>query len=133
QAFIRRPEELRDTIREVSAENGRDVKAPGVRPRLLTGLGGLSAHEPGLRALADLPICVPFHSIIPQVSFCGIELNTDGVVRYNSSHLEGAESEAITRGIHTSHDSWQVSREVKRALCEHLRSVDSAGPCRPAP
>ena len=125
QAFIRRPEELRKTIRNVASENGRDVKAPGLKPRVLTGLGGLRPHEPGLEALLEIPICVPYHSIIPQASICGVELHTDGVVRYNSSHLDGAESEKITHGVHTSHDSREVSREVKRILCEHLSQIDA--------
>jgi hypothetical protein len=104
--------------------NGRDVAAPGVRVRPLNGVGGVSPNDPALRALLPLPIAVPYHSIIPQLTVLGHELNTDGVVHYSSSHLDGAESEKITNGFHTTHDSLEVSQEVRRILREHLREVD---------
>jgi hypothetical protein len=126
QVVIQRSTELGDMIREVARENGRGVTAPGVRRRLLNGVGGLSPNDPALLTLLQLPICVPYHSIIPLITLCGHELRTDGVVRYHSSHLDGAESEKITHGFHTSHDSWPVVEEVKRILCEHLRAIDNS-------
>jgi pimeloyl-ACP methyl ester carboxylesterase len=126
QIAIHRPKELRDTIRNIARENGRSVAAPGVRTRLLNGVGGLSPHDPALNALLDVPIAVPFHSIIPQIHFLGHDLHTDGIVRYESAHLDGAESEKLTTGIHGTHDSWEVSQEVRRILREHLQSVDQS-------
>src|SRR5207248_9713225 len=89
-------------------------------------VGGLSPNDPALNALLNVPICVPYHSIIPQIHVLGFELHTDGVVRYASAHLDGAESEKLTRGIHGTHDSWEVSSEVRRILREHLQTVDAA-------
>ena len=97
------------------------------RTRLLTGVGGLNPHDPALNALLDVPICVPFHSIIPQITIFGHQFHTDSVVRYSSSHLDGAESETITSGIHTTHDKWEVTQEIKRILCEHLAGIGRAG------
>jgi pimeloyl-ACP methyl ester carboxylesterase len=121
---IRRPRELRDTIRELVRENGRDVAAPGVRARPLNGVGGLSPKDPALAALRRLPILVPYHSVIPQIVVFGRMLPTDGVVGYRSSHIEGAASETILRGFHTSHDSWQVTQEIMRICREHLAEID---------
>ena len=59
----------------------------------------LSPHDPALLALARLPIAVPFHSIIGE-KHNGSE--SDGVVRYASSHLDGATSELIVRSGHNA-------------------------------
>jgi len=120
RALIHRPEELREMIREVSRENGPEVGAPGVRTREINGLGNLNPRDPALAAILPIPLCVPYHSIIPQLTIAGYQLKTDGVVPYYSSHLDGAESETITPGFHTSHDSWPVCQEVKRILRQHL-------------
>jgi pimeloyl-ACP methyl ester carboxylesterase len=124
QIVIRRPREQRAMIREVVRENGLDIAAPGVRARPLNGIGGLRPVDPGLNALRSLPILVPYHSIIPQLVLFGIPLRTDGVVRYRSSHIDGAESELITPGFHTTHDSWPVTREIIRICRQHLAELD---------
>jgi pimeloyl-ACP methyl ester carboxylesterase len=134
QTAIHRPKELRDTIIELRRDNGRDVAAPGARTRLLNGVGSLNPRDPALNALLDVPICVPFHSIIPQITILGHQFRTDSVVRYSSSHLEGAESEKITRGIHTTHDAWQTTEEIERILREHLTTIDrGCAPITPSP
>lgn len=120
QERIHHPLELREIIREVIRCNGRSVVADGVRARPLNGVGNMSIHDPALKALLCLPIAVPFHSIIPQVSLLGHQLNTDGIVRYRSSHLDGAESEKITRGFHTSHSKQDFTEELKRILHDNL-------------
>ena len=92
----------------------------------MNGVGSLNPKDATLEALLDVPICVPFHSIIPQITVLGHQLHTDIVVRYSSSHLEGAESEKITTGIHTTHDGWQVTKEIEHILHEHLAAIDRA-------
>ena len=127
QQLIHRPKELRDAVRELARQNGPDVVASGVRARRLNGVGGMSPHDPALQALLELPILVPYHSIIPQMTIAGIQLRTDGLVRYRSSHLDGAESEAITKGFHTAHYTCEVTREIKRILCRNLEAADRPG------
>jgi hypothetical protein len=46
-----------------------------------------------LNSLAALPIKVPFHSIIGNRGIDEGADSSDGIVDYESSHLEGAESE----------------------------------------
>jgi hypothetical protein len=122
QPFIFRPQELRTAIRDVSRQNGPDVLAEGVTLRPVNGIGELTPRSPILNALLDLPITAPYHSIIPLLTIAGCQCQTDGFVHYTSSHLDGAASEMITPGFHTSHDSPESTAELKRILCEHWRS-----------
>ena len=50
--------------------------------------------------------------------------DTDGVVEYRSSHLEGAESERVVAGTHVSQQEPAVTRELDRILREHLAATD---------
>ena len=60
----------------------------------------LSPKSTALIALSELPIEVPFHSIIGQQHPGTKERGSDGVVPYWSSHLDGAASERVVRGGH---------------------------------
>ena len=55
----------------------------------------LSPKSPALIALSELPIEVPYHSVIGQQYPGPKERGSDGVVPYWSSHLDGAQSEVI--------------------------------------
>ena len=76
----------------------------------------LSPKEPALRALAQLPIRVPFHSIIGQHNAGPVETSSDGVVPYTSSHLDGAASELVVRSGHNVSENRDAQREVIRIL-----------------
>jgi triacylglycerol esterase/lipase EstA (alpha/beta hydrolase family) len=76
----------------------------------------LSPRDPALHALVDLPIEVPFHSIMGQTHAGGVETSSDGVVPYTSSHLEGASSEIVVRSGHSVCESPDAQREVLRIL-----------------
>ena len=45
---------------------------------------------------------------------------TDGVVSYESAHLDGAESEVMVRHNHFVNDTIEATREVHRVLNIHL-------------
>lgn len=76
----------------------------------------LSPRDPALYALADLPIEVPFHSIIGQTHAGAVETSSDGVVPYASSHLDGASSELAVRSGHSVCENADAQREVIRIL-----------------
>ncbi len=125
EALIRRPDELTAIMEAIGQANGRDVVVPGVRGRRLNGIAELRPGDPILRAVerAGITPGVPYHSIIPQLGLDGIDLPTDGIVPYRSSHIDGAASEQITRGRHISHGSAEATAELKRILCQHLREL----------
>ena len=76
--------------------------------------------NPVLSGLAELPIKVPFHSIIGNL---GVDLgpdSTDGLVTYSSAHLEGAESEKVIPAGHYLMAHPETVAEIKRILEENI-------------
>jgi hypothetical protein len=76
-----------------------------------------------IKTLAALPIDprVTAHSIIPVKGSPPPDGQNDGVVAYDSAHIDGVESEYVV--FHTSHSaqsSPQAIQEVRRILREHL-------------
>ena len=99
--------------------------APITRP--LNSISNLSNQDPFVRLAADLPIAanVPYHSIIgndtPSLS---LQLSSDGVVPYNSSHLAGAQSEKVIRSWHSVQETPAAIVEVRRILHQHLQDTN---------
>jgi hypothetical protein len=118
-------EPLNAAVEEAVRAHGRGVLQRQTGPRRLDGIDGLRVNDPVLNAINHLPTdpAVPYHSIIPQL-WPGL-IRTDGVVPYWSSHLDGAASEYVYRGWHTSHDSPLVTAEIRRILLEHLAALDA--------
>ena len=94
---------------------------------LPTGIDGLSPKNPVLTTSANLPVAVPFHSIIGNEVQAGVAGGTDGVVPYWSSHLDGAQSELIVKSGHGAHEHPQAIREVRRIMLEHAK-INSEAP-----
>jgi len=85
------------------------------------------APNPILNSVAELPIRVPFHSIMGDRGLGGGTESSDGVVPYSSSHLAGAESELIVPAGHTVFSSDVTVNEIKRILHENVgRSAATA-------
>ena len=118
----REVDELNHAMAEAIRKNGRGVLAAGVEVRRFYGVGGLRPTNPILEAESALPIdpSVSYHSIIPQLGIGPWLLQTDGVVPYWSSHIDGALSELIFRGFHTTQDEPPSTAEIRRILLEHL-------------
>ena len=91
-SLIRRTSQQAEISKELVELNGPDLIAPELRRMPLNAISNLRTDSPILTALDQIPIDpkVPYHSIIPQI---GGVLPTDGVVEYQSSHMDGAQSE----------------------------------------
>ena len=75
------------------------------------------APNPTLDQLAELPIRVPFHSIIGHLG----PDRSDGVVDYGSAHLDGAESEKLVPAGHAALIAHPATvAEIKRILEENI-------------
>jgi pimeloyl-ACP methyl ester carboxylesterase len=71
-----------------------------------------------------LPDNIPYHSIIGNRKAADTPGGTDGLVPYESSHLEGAVSEKIVRSGHGGVNKNPLTiEEVRRILYEHLDAV----------
>ncbi len=92
----------------------------GGRPVIPNGITSLSPRSPSLIAMDKLPIRAPHHSIIGDRGKGNSPQSSDGVVRYASAHLDGAQSELIVPGPHRSHELPQTIEELRRILREHV-------------
>ena len=118
-SLIHLPTSLQTDIVGVVSAN-QDAVVPGAqafeREMNFSSVHTLSPRDPALHALVDLPIEVPFHSIMGQTHAGAVETSSDGVVRYASSHLNGASSEIVVRSGHSVCENLDAQREVIRIL-----------------
>lgn len=119
---------LRDQIVRENPDFFRD-------PRLLetkTSIDSLAPDSPILPVLLETSSLAPVHyhnivGLIPKSGFLGrVAAGTDGVVSYESAHVEGIDSEITVNADHTSiHRHPQAILEVRRILLVHLNEVRS--------
>jgi hypothetical protein len=118
-SLIHLPTSLQTDIVGVVSAN-QDAATPDAkafdREMNFSSVHTLSPRDPALHALVDLPIEVPFHSIIGQNRPGAVETSSDGVVPYPSSHLDGASSEMVVRSGHSACENPDAQREVIRIL-----------------
>ena len=85
-----------------------------------TGIDNLRPDDPMLRLLGALPMAgISYHSIIGNREREGTPGGSDGVVPYESSHLDGAESELVVKSGHSVHCNPLAIQEVRRILLLH--------------
>ncbi len=82
----------------------------------LTSVGGLSPSNPLYKALDEIPILVPHHSIMGDRGHGDGASSSDGVVPYWSSHLKSADSEVIVPDNHGAFNHPQAIDEMRRIL-----------------
>jgi triacylglycerol esterase/lipase EstA (alpha/beta hydrolase family) len=89
-----------------------------------TGVDGLKPDSPFVRMSERIPLLdeIPYHSIIGNNEAADTPSGTDGIVPYESSHLDGAVSEIIVRSGHSAHNHPLAIQEVRRILHEHLET-----------
>jgi len=87
-----------------------------------TAVDGMRPGTRFVRTLSASPIApgVTAHSIIPEKNEGSPEGQDDGVVKYESAHLEGVASEKIVHSTHSTQSTPATILEVRRILYEHL-------------
>jgi len=90
--------------------------------QLPTSVDNMSPGHPFLQALNDLPIDsrIKAHSIIAVLGDGPITGKTDGVVAYESAHIDGVESKKIVCSGHSTQGHPETIEEVRRILREHI-------------
>jgi hypothetical protein len=101
-----------------------DVRSEFNMERIPTSIDNMSPGHPFIRALSGIPLDpdVRAHSIIPVKQEHDIESGDDGVVKYQSAHIEGVESELIVRDVHSTQANPHTIEEVSRILHLHAAS-----------
>lgn len=124
--LIRLPRTLRSAYREVLRINGRAFFTPMLSDGIPTSIEELRFDNPLLVTLGHLPRRqgVPVHSIIGRKDpLTPVETSSDGVVPYESSHIDWAESEVVVTGGHMCQDLPDTIREIRRILLLHLEAA----------
>jgi len=95
----------------------------GSSKRLPNSITGLKPSNPSFPVVNGAPITVPYHSIIADRGKGNSPNSSDGVVAYWSSHLDGAKSEKIVPGPHTSCALPETITELDRILELHVKNL----------
>ena len=92
--------------------------------QLPTSVDNMSPGHPFLKALNELPIDpgITAHSIIAVLGDPPFIGKTDGVVAYESAHIEGVASELVVRSGHSTQGHPDTVEEVRRILREHIET-----------
>jgi hypothetical protein len=82
----------------------------------------MTPGNPFLAALAAIPLApnVAAHSIIAVEGDGPVETGDDGVVTYQSAHIQGVASELVVRSGHSVQSDPHTVSEVRRILLLHL-------------
>ena len=119
--LIRLPDPLRASYERLIARNGPDFFTERFRKGLPTSIDELEWQSPILMCLNELGLSptIKAHSIIADRRDPPRAGGSDGLVPYESAHLEGTVSESLVSSSHLCQDHPAVIREVRRILAEH--------------
>lgn len=123
--LIRRPNVLVEAHDTLVRENGDQFFTDTFLDGVPSSVRLLRLHSPLLQTVNALSYApeVPRHSIIARVAPVPAEMSTDGVVPYESSHIEGVASEKLVLGSHACLDQTDTIEEIRRILMTHLESL----------
>jgi len=121
QRLITLPATVVEGIAEATQRNPEAVslKALGGIPN---AVGNMRPGHHFVRTLAASPLApgVIAHSIIAVRGEGPITSGNDGVVAYESAHLESVASEKVVRSSHSTQSEPDTIQEVRRILREHV-------------
>jgi pimeloyl-ACP methyl ester carboxylesterase len=119
--LVRLPDPLRASYGRLMARNGQDFFTERFRKGLPTSVDELEWQSPFLMGLDDLGLAptVKAHSIIADRRDPPGAGGSDGLVPYESAHLDSAASHSLVSSGHLCQAHPAVIREVRRILLEH--------------
>ena len=125
QRLISLPFKLLSPIQEVFSQDPSSLKQPGMKDRIPRSTDNMNPNTPFVKTFASIPLSpnIKASSIIavknpedPQDEW------DDGVVAYQSAHIDGVESELIVRSSHSSQENPAAIEEIRRILMENLKT-----------
>jgi pimeloyl-ACP methyl ester carboxylesterase len=119
--LVRAPLDVTRIVTEVATIDREALSAAALRGTP-TAVDNMTPGNPFVRTLADSPIApgVAAHSIIAIKDGLPSKTADDGVVKYESAHIDGVESELIVTSAHSCQSNPHTMAEVRRILLEHL-------------
>lgn len=120
-SLVRVPSSVNQLRKDVVRLNGRDAFDPEFLEGRQSSIAQLRWENPVLKALHELPISqgVAYHSIVGLQHGQTPETGGDGVVPYQSAHLEGALTELVVPSNHSVQETRPAITELKQILAEH--------------
>ncbi len=128
QKLIELPGRVRDTTKGVLQTMTEPVRRSlGLSSGTVTGLTGLAPDSLMAKEVSKLPLPegLPVHSIIGNKKAADTPGGTDGHVPYESSHLDGVQSEKIIHSGHNVQEHPAALKELQRILHLHLAEFDA--------
>jgi hypothetical protein len=110
---------------EVVTRNAKALAAEGIRGAP-TAVDNMTPGNRFVQTLSQLPIApdVAVNSIIPVEGDGPPQGQDDGVVEYDSAHIEPVESELVVRSGHSCQANPHTIEEVRRILLKHLAAAE---------
>ncbi|MBW2362825.1 MAG: hypothetical protein JRG84_18155 [Deltaproteobacteria bacterium] len=105
------------------SNDGDDAMLQREMERLPSSVDNMNSKNHFIRTLQSIPVDgrVRAHSIIPVRGDAPPEGQNDGVVEYESAHIDEAESELVVyRSSHSTQSHPSTIQETRRILLEHL-------------
>jgi hypothetical protein len=133
--LVRAPFDVTRGVSEAITGNSDALILKGNEARIPTSVDNMTPGNPFVRTLVTIPVApgVTAHSIIPITDGVIAPGAGDGVVKYESAHIEGVESELVVKSPHSCQDNPHTIGEVRRILLEHLEMEQMAVATPPAP
>lgn len=119
--FVTLPTRMLSALAQAAEVSG-EHKLDAILHRPPTAIDNMNPNSPGLKLLASIPVSpsVSAHSIIAVEGDDPKEEGDDGVVSYQSAHIDEAVSELVVRWNHSCQGQPETIEEVRRILLEHL-------------
>lgn len=115
--FIKFPGKVMNLSKDLLQGNA-DVLKLQANTRMPTAVDNMTPTNPFIKTLATIPVApgVAANSIIAVKGGSSVENGNDGVVEYQSAHIDGVESELIVDSSHSAQGNPHTVEEVRRIL-----------------
>jgi pimeloyl-ACP methyl ester carboxylesterase len=126
--FARLPQNLIGVTGDLFTGNAADIRLDPSRSHI-GAVYGMTPGSPFVKTLVTIPLApgVTAHSIIPVQGDLPPDDQGDGVVKYQSAHIDGVESELVVpHSGHSVQGNPIAIEEVRRILLEHADQVCAA-------
>ena len=142
RSFIKLPSTILKAGTTLLTLNPDAMRMGGGTGRIPTALDNMTPGNPFLKALHDIPIApgVSAHSVIAVQGGNPADGGGDGVVKYESAHIDGVDSEVVVDSSHSLQANPFVIAEVRRILLLNAGLIGPGtqvpaqpGPARPLP
>ncbi len=127
--LLRRLTTLPLQVSALSVDVARNLDA-AKSPFALTAVDNMSPRHPFIQGLQEIPVApsIEAHSIISVKGTGPVEKGNDGVVAYESAHIDAVESELVVRSPHSCQGNPHTIEEVRRILRLHAGLATNAAP-----